>query len=184
MSTPELKPHYLTFGVNYPRDPHPRWVHATGDGFVKIMAVDEPTARGLAWCYFGQHWSMLHAEQFFDVADMQARHYRLGVIATITQGVPATEESGLKVMQASASEVHGVPSHTIVAHRIEGIRKDNSDTDAVEKLGYELLLAHHGCVHAARELFAEIHDEDSGVMAFEIDYTHLPTCPICKRVIR
>lgn len=75
---------YLTFGVQYPREPHPTWSGADKNGWVKIIARDEPAARQLAIAHFRQHWSMLYPADHFDEEENKLRYYPLGQLAVIT----------------------------------------------------------------------------------------------------
>lgn len=179
-----LKNFYLTFGVQYGTEVHPIWTGADGKGWLLIRAEDYQHARQLAVSYLALHWSMLNPEEHFDAADMQARYFPLGTLATITQGQVPAAETGLIQFEASSPDVHGVKHDTIIGCRIEGVLMQGSDADAIEALGYEVELVHTECTTAGRALFALIEEEDHSVMAFEIDYNNLPTCPVCQKVIR
>lgn len=62
---------YLTFGVQYSREPHPRGSHVHPDGYVVITAKDMPTARDIVVQLYGVQWSSLYVEYEFmrDLAD-------------------------------------------------------------------------------------------------------------------
>jgi len=61
-----VKTFYVTFGVQYPREPHPLYERATGAGWVRIEAASWERARDVAFGLFGPHWSFLYTELEFD----------------------------------------------------------------------------------------------------------------------
>lgn len=82
---PELnKKWYLTFGVQYSREPHPTWPGAHPDGWVVILAPTEPAARELAIAHFKLHWSMLSPDAYFPVELNKQKYYPRGELAVLT----------------------------------------------------------------------------------------------------
>lgn len=75
---------YLTFGVQYPEVPHPRWAGADKDGWVKILALDYDDARNVAVSHFGPHWSMLYPAAHFPEEYHKRRYYPKGQLALLT----------------------------------------------------------------------------------------------------
>lgn len=59
-------PFYVTFGQQYPREPHPMWKDAHRDGYVIVSTPDMPAdaaynlARTAVIANFGSYWSMLY----------------------------------------------------------------------------------------------------------------------------
>ena len=53
---------YVTFGVQYAREPHPVNAGFHPDGVLEIGAKDIETARSLAFSLLGRKWSMIHRE--------------------------------------------------------------------------------------------------------------------------
>ena len=60
-----LQKFYLTFGVKYRHERHPKWVAAHPDGWVLIEAPYEDEARRLAHEALGPYWSMLYPASHF-----------------------------------------------------------------------------------------------------------------------
>lgn len=79
-----MKNFYMTFGVQYPSEPHPYWSGADGAGWVRIVAESENMARQIAEQFFGMAWSRLYTEPFFDASDSR-RFYRRGEILVLQQ---------------------------------------------------------------------------------------------------
>lgn len=81
---PELLNFYVTFGDQYRREPHPFFDGAHPDGYLKVMAPDELTARMLAFGLMDSAWSMLYTEHEFwkDPEDVE-RWYPLGELGQI-----------------------------------------------------------------------------------------------------
>ncbi len=52
----------VTFGSQYPREPHPRFSLARRDGWVAILAVDVADARAFAVLVLGTAWCDLYAD--------------------------------------------------------------------------------------------------------------------------
>lgn len=184
--TPDPQPmqlFYLTFGVQYGRELHPTWAGANGNGWVTIEATDYTRARGLAVAYFDLRWSMLNPAAHFDTADHQARYYPQGELVRITQGVQPDEALGLRHFSTSQPQLYGVAEGDMVAWRIEGILKEDSNTDSVVELGYEAETFHTDCGDRGRALFAKISEEDPRVMAWELDWSNEYECKLCGRRI-
>jgi hypothetical protein len=77
---------YLTFGVQYPSVPHPKWAGADKDGWVTIEATSDEQARELALAHFGNHWSMIYPEKYFPEEYNKRRYYPKGQLALLTAG--------------------------------------------------------------------------------------------------
>lgn len=70
--------YYLTFGVQYAHDRHPSghdWI--APDGFVRIEASDEETARAYAIREFGDAWAFIRPYV------PNVRHYPAGELAVV-----------------------------------------------------------------------------------------------------
>jgi hypothetical protein len=76
----------LTFGVGTGpgpnREPHPRWLQASGDGYVIVEALDYDAARSIVNELFGRKWSMLYQSDGF-FSDKSVALWRLGEIGRI-----------------------------------------------------------------------------------------------------
>lgn len=77
----------VTFGQQYPREPHPTLALAHRDGWVAILAPDEGQARAEAHRLLTERWSMIYApgEDGYPTTE----HYPLGCLLTVqapTQG--------------------------------------------------------------------------------------------------
>jgi hypothetical protein len=179
-----LHPFYLTFGVQYRREPHPLWKGADPDGWVKIMARDEPEARHVAGLYFGKHWSMLYPGQYFPEALNKAKYYPKGELLVLEVGVyPPPAGAPHPRYTNSDPRFYGVDENAVVAVRVEGVLKEGSDKDAVEALGYEAEHFHPGCAEAGQALFATISEVDTAVRAFELDWSSPYHCEVCQESI-
>lgn len=170
---------YLTFGVQYSREPHPYWAGAHPDGWVQIHTKDESTARQLARRYFGQRWSMLYDNLNFNPVENKARYYPRGVIALITDdGAVSTDPEILPPsihVTPSDPEYHGVDPSDVVGVRIDGHLKEDGDPDF-----YDARLFHRDCADEGRDLFRQINEEDGRVMAFELDWNQPAHCTVCE----
>lgn len=60
-----MKTFYVTFGVQYPREPHPLYDDAHHDGWVTIEAPSWEGARDVAFALFGPHWAFCYTELDF-----------------------------------------------------------------------------------------------------------------------
>ena len=80
--------YYLTFGVQYKRrppdtwdgygEPHPIYPHfIDGNGYVRVEAPDETTAREIVINYFGKAWSFIYDHE------PEAQHAPLGELGAI-----------------------------------------------------------------------------------------------------
>lgn len=68
---------YVTFGQQYPREPHPTFPAAHHDGWIEVQAEDETVARGYVVGRLGQQWSGIYND-----GDDLGRHlYPLGALA-------------------------------------------------------------------------------------------------------
>lgn len=54
---------FVTFGSQYPREPHPTFEQAHRDGWVTVVAPDERAARRLTVELLGTAWSGIYEEQ-------------------------------------------------------------------------------------------------------------------------
>jgi hypothetical protein len=111
--TPQLQKFYLTFGVKYSHETHPYWEGVDPNGWVLILAPDEPTARALAHVYFRESWAFLYDGLHFDEAESRSRFYPKGALAVIEpdgarslfQGVgdptPSVEEPAVRTVNVS-----------------------------------------------------------------------------------
>ena len=64
-----MSEYYVTFGQKYRYEPHPMLWQGYGgrvpDGWVRIEAPDEPTARGVASILLGEAWACIYAADDF-----------------------------------------------------------------------------------------------------------------------
>lgn len=176
-----LHPFYITFGVQYSREPnnlygteaHPYWPGADGKGWVRIMARTAEQARHVAHAYFGDRYAFLYPEDRFDTtADRE--YYPLGELAVIELGQLGIEGDGPHpIVSTSDPRLYGVGENTTVATRIEGIRKEDPGVDP------DVALVHRTCLQRGLDLFERIDEHDSNVMAFELDWSVPNECPVC-----
>lgn len=170
---PSLQSFYLTFGTQYHYEAHPHWAGVNPDGWVRIEAADEGRARGLVFLHFDSNWSMLCPEQYF-----RREYFPAGELAVIRVG-QAQSFVGIQLhpiedVSSHDPRYHGVMAATQVAHRIEGIFKDNPGTDP------DAVYVHPECAEDGAALFARIDEVDPDVQAFELDWAVPYECPICK----
>lgn len=194
--TPQLQKFYLTFGVQYSHTPHPTWPGANPDGWVLIEAVTESRARGLAYLYFKEYWSMLTPEAHFPAELNKARYYPLGEIARLRVGHSSIMvDSRLTIdgkavscpkfaVPATASDPlwYGVFDHEVMACRIEGKAKPEyvrHTSDSYEELGYDAMIVHPHCYDAAARRFSAITEVDRQVQAGELDWADPQECDVC-----
>lgn len=71
---------FVTFGQQYPREPHPTFPGADHDGFVVIEAPDETTARRTAVDRLGQRWAFIYSADDWTAGD-HADYYPKGELA-------------------------------------------------------------------------------------------------------
>ena len=76
--------YYVTFGQQYPREPHPTFAKAHRDGWVEIEAPDEITARRIAVGWFDRAWAFIYSES--DPWRPKLDMYPLGCLHRITLG--------------------------------------------------------------------------------------------------
>jgi hypothetical protein len=57
---------YVTFGQQYPREPHPTFPEAHRDGWATIVAESVAGAREIAVRELGRHWAFIYAEGEID----------------------------------------------------------------------------------------------------------------------
>lgn len=73
---------YVMFGQRYRYEPHPMlWQEYGGrvpDGWVRIEAPDEPTARGVASILLGEAWACIYAADDFEPDLYPLGEMRLG----------------------------------------------------------------------------------------------------------
>lgn len=72
--------YYVSFGVQYPREPHPRTSLAHRDGVIEIQAETEMEARLLAISVLGRHWSNI-----YDDSDVPWSYFPLGIIGHVVR---------------------------------------------------------------------------------------------------
>lgn len=181
-----LHPFYVTFGVQYSRTPsdlygtetHPYWPEgADKDGWVRIMAKTHDQAVNLARAYFGERYAFIYPADRFDTTK-ERKWFPLGELAVIELGsVPLPGNPGdapQPIVTTSEPNLYGVADHTTVAARIEGelIGRPNPEASDVE-------LVHRDCLDEGRELFVQVFNVDTNVMAFELDWAVPHECPVC-----
>ena len=71
----------VTFGQQYPREPHPSFGRANRDGWVTIVAGDYDEARAAAVAWLGTAWCDIYSP--FSWA-LVAHHFPLGELHRIT----------------------------------------------------------------------------------------------------
>lgn len=180
---------YLTFGVKYSHTEHPTWPGANPDGWVLIEAVSEERARGLAYLYFKEYWSMLTPESHFPAQLNKQKYSPLGEIARLKVGyssipvdgrlTPAGDPVGapayaVEINGTSDPLYYGVMHGKVIGTRIEGHFKVDPDPEL-----YDVVYAHEECHQQALELFSGVVSEDDRVLAEEIDWSHPHECPVC-----
>ena len=188
--TPQLQKFYLTFGVKYSHEPHPFWPGATPRGWVLIEAATEERARGLAYLYFKESWSMLYPENHFPVELNKQKYYPLGEIAAIRVGHRSIPVDGRTTIEGepvaaplfampnvgpSEPLYYGVLDAARVAVRIEG-RLIETDAEPDEA---DVEYVHPDCYEQSVALFDTITEEDHYVKAFELDWSLPYECPVC-----
>ena len=187
--TPQLAKFYLTFGVQYSHAEHPTWPGAHPNGWVLIEAVNEDRARGLAYLYFKEYWSMLYPENHFPVELNKRQYYPLGEIARIRVGSSSVVVEGrttlankkvrppkyaVQINGTSDPLYYGVMPNTPVGCRIEGHLKVDPDPEM-----YDVEYTHVKCLAAGLALFGGIMETDDNVLAFELDWSQPYECPVC-----
>jgi hypothetical protein len=75
----------VTFGQQYPREPHPHWSEANKDGWLTIIASTHIRAREVAFAFLGNHWSDVVEATAFDDWSI----YPMGELARITVPTPS-----------------------------------------------------------------------------------------------
>lgn len=170
-----LQNFYLTFGVMYPSTTHPHWPGADGGGWVRVLATDEEAARYTVRQHFGSAWCFLYDEQHFN-----PKGFSKGELAVIVQ---QRNTDPVRWFSASDPQFHGREEREVVAVRVEGILKENSDADAVRELGSAVETFHPQCATEGIALFKEIHDVDMEVLAFELDWSQPYHCEVCQESI-
>lgn len=61
-----MKNYFVTFGIKYAREAHPKLGIVHPNGYFKIVAESEDKARYIANEYIGQHYASLYPESHFD----------------------------------------------------------------------------------------------------------------------
>jgi len=75
-----MKNYFVTFGLKYAREAHPKLGIVDPNGYVKIVAESEDRARQIAHEYMGQYFASIYPEDHFN------HHYHpLGQMLTIHQ---------------------------------------------------------------------------------------------------
>ena len=177
-AVPLLKDFYLTFGVQYSHEPHPYWTGANPNGWVQIHTKDNDTARRLARRYFGQRWSMLYDELYFNPVESKRQYYPLGCIALITDDGAVSTITGVEPpaihISSSDPEFHGVDPDAVIGVRIEGHLYENPSEF------YDVMVVHHDCMDQAYTRFKAVIEEDLRVRAFELDWDQPAHCDVCE----
>lgn len=75
-----MKNYYVTFGIKYSREAHPKLGIVDPDGYIRIIAESEMAAREIASEYIGQYYSTIYPEDRFT-----PHYYPLGLMMTIHQ---------------------------------------------------------------------------------------------------
>lgn len=73
-----LQTFFITFGVQYPREPHPRAVWAHKDGWLEVLAPNENEARLMAYEVLGNAWSFI-----YDQFTFRSHLHQLGPLARL-----------------------------------------------------------------------------------------------------
>jgi len=172
----------VTFGVKYRHETHPHWAGAHPDGWLEVLARDEAEARIILHRYVGNAYAFMYEEARFE-----PKWHPLGRLATITVDGVLWPKEGVEPptprFTPSDPQWYGVDPSDQVAARIEGIRAEHSDADAIEKLGYEVELVHKACLNGGLALFSEVHEVDSRVLAAELDWASPHHCEVCEESI-
>lgn len=86
--TETLETFYVTFGSQYSIEAHPFWEKAHPEGYLRILAPDELSARAMAFGLLDQRWSMIYTEAEFNVDGEEAqRWYPRGELGLIVSTV-------------------------------------------------------------------------------------------------
>jgi hypothetical protein len=178
-----LQRFFVTFGVMYRHETHPYWAGAHPDGWLLVLAPDEEAARHRVRMFIGLKWAFLYDVQRF--RDDDVRYYPKGELAVISTDGDDQPGVGAPTRRfgTSSPEYYGHDDTEIVACRIEGILKENSDRDCVEALGYEAELVHLHCFVEGVALFKSVSEVDRAVQAGELDWADPHECPICETSI-
>lgn len=67
---------HVSFGVQHPREPHPTYSKADGNGYITILADNYDQARDFAYNLLGTKWALLYEPG----SPMEARYWPLGEI--------------------------------------------------------------------------------------------------------
>lgn len=81
-----LQNYYVTFGVQYSREPHPCGAYIDPNGYAVIRAVSYKHAHEAAFHKYGQAWSFLYDEE-----DFEADYHPYGCIEALE--VTSVEEA-------------------------------------------------------------------------------------------
>ena len=76
---------YVTFGSQYPREPHPTWEFAHADGWVLVEAPSYDAARHAVTEWLGSRWSMLYAAE-----EWEPQYFPRGELAVLTVNADGT----------------------------------------------------------------------------------------------
>lgn len=189
--TPPLHSFYITFGGRYRYERHPYWGGADPNGWLEVIAPDEDAAVELVWAHIGRAWAFIYPAERFDTTENR-KYYKKGRLAIISVAegpvLYAASHEGPPLRSRftpSDPQWHGRESSERVCARIEGKLAENSDTDAIENLGYEAEHVHRHCFVEGVALFREVTDVDFRVMASELDWSDRSQyqCAVCGEPI-
>lgn len=170
---------YLTFGVQYPRVPHPYWPGADGKGWVLIEANNYEEARDLARQAFGLSWSHLSTAKHFDEAQMRRRYYPLGKIGYITTAENTVSDPWTVDLSLTPSDprYYGQETEAHLGNRVEGrLKQDNQPNWGAP---YDVEYFHDKCLPDGYDMFATITEVDVHVLNGEMDWANPWVCPAC-----
>jgi hypothetical protein len=100
----------VTFGQQYPREPHPTLALAHRDGWVSILAPDEHAARAEAHRVLDVRWSMLYQPD--EPGYPTTEHYPLGELLQI---VAATDQA-VHLLRGYAPPTGGDDGGEVLVH--------------------------------------------------------------------
>lgn len=180
-----LNEYRFTFGVQYSHTPHPHWAGAHPDGWLSVLAPTEEAARRVVRRFIGNVYAFSYPKDRHDPS-----YYPLGELAQISTNaagevITSSANLGEPTFGPSDPEFYGRASTEVVAHRIEGKPVPGSEADwgGYKEIGYDAVTVHPECADEARGMFIEITEEDSRVLAFELDWADPHECSVCKRSI-
>lgn len=83
--------YHVTFGQQYPREPHPTFPAAHRDGWVDVVACDLVRAREIAFQALGVKWSEMYPDDDQWRQDRRL-YYPLGCLATFSEEKPCPNQ--------------------------------------------------------------------------------------------